>query len=574
MGRAVRLRVQGRWGIETVGTLPPGDTRLASCPLPGQDLRLSYHSAIDDTEQPYALYVPAGYDGRRSWPLVINLHGTSAGLSPECVGQTSEHYTADENAAPLWAAERHGALLVTPFGRGITEFRGIGENDVFCAVADVQRRYRVDAERISVTGLSMGGTGSSELALHYPDYFAAAAPMGAAYSFPWLAANGEHLPFWCIGGEHDRNFQLGGRLVADRMERLNFPTRLDIRAGRGHADFVPEYYDGVIAWLVRQRLRRHPTGYSFSAALPLHGQAYWTAIDAIERPGTIGTVHAQIIGANRLRLATDNLTGVAVLPDPALVDLARPLALEIEGQAVFEGVVTADRELRLTKQAGRWPVAEAPRRQRSLTAYRTHPVAEAPASLTMSGIEAPLANWITDAMRLATGADLALYNRRSYRGLPLPAGTVDEVDLIQCSRPFEQYLVVADMTGGGVLSILEANVNPDEGLEFIVQLSGASYTFDWGRPVGQRIVAHTLDPERRYRVALEGHVPERGQGRSMHLSGRREGLSYSITDVPFRAALYAHAVRSGRIEAAVEGRVRAVGGWWGGPDLPTPRHHT
>ena len=305
-----------------VGTLPPGDTRLASRPLPGQDLRLSYRSEIDDTEQPYALYVPAGYDGRRPWPLVINLHGTSAGLSLEYVGQTSEHYTADENAAPLWAAERHGALLVTPFGRGITEFRGIGENDVFCAVADVQRRYRVDAERISMTGLSMGGTGSSELALHYPDYFAAAAPIGAAYSFPWLAANGEHLPFWCIGGEHDRNFQQGGRLVADRMERLNFPTRLDIRTGRGHADFVPEYYDGVIAWLVRQRQRRHPSGYSFSAALPLHGQAYWTAIDAIERPGTIGTVHAQIIGANRLHLATDNLTGVAVLPDPAVGELA------------------------------------------------------------------------------------------------------------------------------------------------------------------------------------------------------------------------------------------------------------
>ena len=91
-----------------MGTLPPGDTRLASRPLPGQDLRLSYRSAIDDTEQPYALYVPVGYDGRRSWPLVINLHGTSAGLSPEYVGQTSEHYTADENAAPLWAAERHG----------------------------------------------------------------------------------------------------------------------------------------------------------------------------------------------------------------------------------------------------------------------------------------------------------------------------------------------------------------------------------------------------------------------------------------------------------------------------------
>ena len=218
----------------------------------------------------------------------------------------------------------------------------------------------------------------------------------------------------------------------------------------------------------------------------MHGQAYWTAIDALSRPGTIGTVHAQIIGANRLRLATDNLTGVAVLPDPALVDLERPLALEIEGQAIFEGIVAADQELRLTKRrAGRWRVAEAPRRRWSLTAYRTNPVAEAPAALTMKGIEAPLANWITDAMRLATGADLALYNRRSYRGLPLPAGTVDEVDLIQCSRPFEQYLVVAELRGSDILNVLEANVrDPGEGLEFVVQLSGASYTFDWGRPVG------------------------------------------------------------------------------------------
>ena len=83
-----------------------------------------------------------------------------------------------------------------------------------------------------------------------------------------------------------------------------------------------------------------------------------------------------------------------------------------------------------------------------------------------------------------------------------------------------------------------------EGLEFLVQLSGASYTFDWDRPGGAADRAvHTLDPERRYRVALEGHVPERGQGRSMFLSGHRETLPYRITDVPFRAALYAHAVR-------------------------------
>ncbi|MAG36214.1 MAG: hypothetical protein CL878_08215 [Dehalococcoidia bacterium] len=343
------------------------------------------------------------------------------------------------------------------------------------------------------------------------------------------------------------------------MERLNFPARLDIRAGRGHADFVPEYYDKVIAWLVRKQVQRHPTGYSFSATLPLHGQAYWTAIDAIVQPGTIGTVHAQIIGPNRLRLATDNLAGVAVLPDPALVDLAQPLSLEIDGQAVFQDIIASDRELHLTKLADKWHVNGAPRRRPSLTAHRSHPVAEAPAALAMEGVEAPLANWITDAMRLATGADLALYNRRSYRGLALPRGTVDEVDLIQCSRPFEQYLVLTELRGSDILQILEANIrDPGEGLQYLVQLSGASYLFDWDRPVGRRIGKSSLDAERQYRVVLDGHVPERGQGRSMFLSGRRETLQYQITDVPLRAALYAHAVRSGKIEVSVEGRVRAV----------------
>src|SRR4051794_34789131 len=35
----------------------------------------SFHSAIDDSDQPYALYVPRDYSPFRSWPLVIALHG-------------------------------------------------------------------------------------------------------------------------------------------------------------------------------------------------------------------------------------------------------------------------------------------------------------------------------------------------------------------------------------------------------------------------------------------------------------------------------------------------------------------
>jgi predicted peptidase len=36
---------------------------------------VSFLSDIDDTDQPYALYVPKDYISARSWPVVISLHG-------------------------------------------------------------------------------------------------------------------------------------------------------------------------------------------------------------------------------------------------------------------------------------------------------------------------------------------------------------------------------------------------------------------------------------------------------------------------------------------------------------------
>ena len=536
--------------------LPPGDTRRASNPPPGQDLRFSYRSDIDDSDQPYALYVPSAYDPARAWPLVVNLHGSSAGASEEFVGQTSEHYGADENALFLWAAERHGALLLTPHGRGITEFRGIGENDVFVTLSEVRQRYNVDPDRISITGLSMGGTGSSEISLHRPDVFSAAAPIGAAYSFPWLAPNGRHLPFWCIGGENDRNFNLGGKLVAPEMEALGYPARLDIRMGRGHSDFVAEYFDGVVEWLVKHRLVKHPREYAFGAVLPMYGQAYWTAIDAIERPGTMGTLRASLGGANSHKLATDNISRVAVLPDSELVDHGQPMVVDVDDVRVFDGRISPDQEVQVSRNGGVWEASLAERRRRSLTDYRTHPVAHAPQELRMDGLEPPLANWITDAMRIVTGADIALYSGRHYRGLPVPKGAVDEVDLLHASRPFEQYLAVAELTGNAVLDTLEANV-PDPGGDpsELVQISGASYTFDQARPKGSRLVDSDIDPTRTYQVALEGQVPDR---QTIDLAGHEANLKYRRTDIPLRGALYAHALSTGKIEARAEGRVRSA----------------
>lgn len=526
---------------------------LLGCAAPppagqGSDLRLTYRSAIDETDQPYRIYIPSAYDGRTPLPLVLALHGTS--------GHEGTLFDTYGDGEIKRVAEKRGAIVVSPFGRGVTEYRGLGENDIFCVLADVRKRYRIDPDRIYATGHSMGGTGAAYLALHHPDVFAAVAPLAAAYSFPWLAGNARHVPFWWILGGKDEAFYLTGvKLGAERMIALGLPTKLDILPGRDHRDWVPEYFDPVFEWLLKHRRTAHPREYSFSADSLMHGLAYSTAIDWIEKPGPVGTLSVRV-HEDSVSVRPANVTVFSVLPDPELLDLSRPIRVLVDGVEAWSGRVTDREELRLTRLADGWKAAVGERRSRDLTAWRKNAVAVADRDVTMEGTEAPLANWIADAMREAAGADLALYNRRHYRGLPLRKGTVDMVDLIQASRPFDQYLVVAELSGADVLQILEANIlDPARSIaeDRLVQVSGMRYAFDRSRPKGSRIVSHDLEPGRAYAVALEGQVPER---ETIFLAGRFGSLKVRRTDVSFVSALYARAVSTGKISAAPEGRVR------------------
>lgn len=524
----------------------------------GQDLRFTYRSEIDNTDQPYRVYVPSSYRPDQPIAMVFALHQT--GADENSLFEDEKHYPAKFGVRS--AAENYGVLLVSPNARGTTEYRGIGENDIFCVLADVKKRFRVDEDRIYLTGHSMGGTGSAYLALHHPDLFAAAAPLAAAYSYPWLAANAGHVPFLWIGGERDAEYyRQGVALGVNRMKILGCPVEFLELAGEEHYGTAKDLHR-VFEWLLRHRRVAHPKSFTFEVDSLRHARAYWITVEAMEQQGKIATVKGQAESRQLASLELDNVREVAFWPDPAVFDVAQPLRVKIKDEHVFTGVVSPAQEILFNRAAAGWKAQIRPRREYSLTTYRRNPVAFAPEALDMEGTEAPLANWITDAMRLATGADVALYNRRSYRGLPLPAGTVDMVDLIQCSRPFDQILITAQLSGRDIVEILDANVQDPAAAakggiasNLLVQVSGGHYRFDRRQPSGRRIVSSTFQPERIYTVVLEGQVVQR---ETMRLAGRFKKLDHRVTDIPFTVALQRHAARSKELRAVREGRVEEV----------------
>ncbi len=73
----------------------------------------------------------------------------------------------------------------------------------FSALLDeIEANYRVDKNRIYVTGLSMGGHGTWTLALAEPNRFAAIAPV-CGWSHPVEFQKIANIPIWIFHGAKD-----------------------------------------------------------------------------------------------------------------------------------------------------------------------------------------------------------------------------------------------------------------------------------------------------------------------------------------------------------------------------------
>jgi pimeloyl-ACP methyl ester carboxylesterase len=210
----------------------------------------SYVSPVDDTEQPFALWVPRTYTPRRKYPLIVALHGSDA-----------DHRMIPENCFRMPAQGfNEEVILLSPFGRGDVNYRWMGEADLWDAMNWVKKRYRVDARRQYLTGLSMGGYAAWRLACAYPEQWAAVAPICGGGEVAALGAL-KNIPVWCVHGERDEvvPVERSRELVAE-LQRLKLRPRYSELKGWGHNVWDWLYdprrkYDTLVHWLLKCRKR-------------------------------------------------------------------------------------------------------------------------------------------------------------------------------------------------------------------------------------------------------------------------------------------------------------------------------
>jgi predicted esterase len=205
------------------------------------DFRWAYRSDVDNTLQPYRVFVPTKYDAAKPMPLVVALHGMG--------GDENSYFTNYDNGIIKREAEARGYLVVCPKGRGTASmYAGDAEKDVMDVLAAMKRDYNVDADRVYLTGHSMGGYGTWSIAPKYPDMFAALAPIAGGGN-PQTLSKIKHIPQIVIHGDKDPTVPVErSRVMVKAAQELGIKIKYLEVPGGNHTDIAVPATKDIFDW--------------------------------------------------------------------------------------------------------------------------------------------------------------------------------------------------------------------------------------------------------------------------------------------------------------------------------------
>ena len=306
----------------------------------GKNIR-GYVSRVDGSVQPYAVTLPEGAGARSSkrWPLYVVLHGRG-GDRNEIRFLEDHHDKPWPKDGPLSAAD---FVQLDVFGRIDNAYRWAGETDVFEAITDVKRRYRIDDRRVVLWGFSMGGAGSWHLGVHHPDQWCSVGP-GAGfvdylnyqnqkaplpkhqrdalhvYDALDYALNAFNVPICTYGGELDKQLA-ASKLMVDAAKQRDVEIKFLIGPGVEHK-FHPDSFKEFMAFhranVERGRLTsQHRKEIRFVTHTLKYNTCDWLTIEELDDHLDAATVHATVAKDGVLHLKTENVTALQVARDVA-----------------------------------------------------------------------------------------------------------------------------------------------------------------------------------------------------------------------------------------------------------------
>ena len=220
----------------------PGRATCADQPGVQQTARLDTQVKV---QLNYLLYLPKEYEKQESWPLLLFLHGSGER------GNDLELVKVHGPPKLIAAGKDFPFIVVSPQCSKNQWWEPI---ELVALLDEIESHYKVDADRICVTGLSMGGFGTWRLAAYAPDRLAAIAPICGGGEKYWTKEFA-HLPTWAFHGGKDEGVPPErSTVMIDELKKEGGNPKLTIYPEAGHDSWTTTYENPELyEWLLAQK---------------------------------------------------------------------------------------------------------------------------------------------------------------------------------------------------------------------------------------------------------------------------------------------------------------------------------
>ncbi|HEY3390306.1 MAG TPA: hypothetical protein VGK38_12080, partial [Prolixibacteraceae bacterium] len=177
---------------------------------------------------PYLAYLPDGYNksNAKAWPLIIYLHGSS------CKGNNLDRL---KKYGPPFYLERGmnvDAIVISPQCPSNKNWTAGAWFESF--YKELKDKYNIDPSRVYLTGMSLGGFGTWDIASRYPEYFAAIMPLCGGGQTRMVETL-KDIPTWVFHGEVDKKVNLKRSVqMVDALQEIGSRPKFSVLKGQGH----------------------------------------------------------------------------------------------------------------------------------------------------------------------------------------------------------------------------------------------------------------------------------------------------------------------------------------------------
>ena len=232
--------------------------------ITGETCRMGLRSELDDTLQPYSIYIPESLEGEEEAGLLVLLHGSAS----------DDRHSIHENEIKI--AEENKLIIAAPFGRGESHAYAPKEalDDIIEVTYKVMDIFDIDEEKILIGGFSMGGYGTLRIYDYRPDLFTGVIVLSGHYNLLGMYMSEEQkeemfgdfpvpdysqrenikrfedTPMIFFHGKEDNNcsYQDMSQFF-EKLKQINPDVVIHVAEDRGHSGLKDDWREDLQKWL-------------------------------------------------------------------------------------------------------------------------------------------------------------------------------------------------------------------------------------------------------------------------------------------------------------------------------------